>query len=355
VAGVAATLSVAAPAVAAEGAATSVPLESSLDAGRVDVAAISFGDATVRLAADDETGQRRDPETLVYTTERRGVEVGWDTSDIGTGDVYGDAVVLRLRAARGPAEFRAEPLRLPVGEQGSTTWTFPEPGTYTLIFAVETHLLTGEPVSVQEPYTVAVQPAQDVAAPPVGNAPPAGSARPVERPQAKAAPAAPRAAQPVPTTRGRVVLDEGHVDAVVPRLLDGRLRIQVKDGSAVGQSSGRVHWREPGDVVFHAKPATKARLPDDPKLAFLGRPGAEIFLLPQQQQRGILWTGWSTEELRASQVSGPVTWRLTAMDGPGAFGIFTTGSFGESTTIFNSVDGLPDSHSVALGTHAHAN
>jgi surface-anchored protein/LPXTG-motif cell wall-anchored protein len=116
-----------------------------------------------------------------------------------------------------------------------------------------------------------------------------------------------------------------------------------------------VHWREPGDVVFHVKPAAKAALPDDTQLAFLGKPGDEIFLLPQQQQAGILWTGWSTEELHADQVSGPVTWRLTKVDGPGAFGIFTTGSFGDSSVLFNSTDGLPDSHSVPLGTHAHAN
>jgi surface-anchored protein/LPXTG-motif cell wall-anchored protein len=43
------------------------------------------------------------------------------------------------------------------------------------------------------------------------------------------------------------------------------------------------------------------------------------------------------------------------VDGPGAFGIFTTGSFGDSSVIFNSTDGLPDTHSVPLGTHAHAN
>jgi surface-anchored protein len=145
------------------------------------------------------------------------------------------------------------------------------------------------------------------------------------------------------------------VDAVAPRLLDGELQLQVKDGSTVGQAGGRVHWREPGDVTFQVKPAARTALPDDTALAFLGRPGDEIFLLPQQQQDGILWTGWSTEELPAAQVTGAVTWRLTEVDGPGAFGIFTTGSFGDSTVLFNSTDGLPDSHSVDLGTHAHAN
>ncbi|WP_153031023.1 hypothetical protein [Amycolatopsis sp. YIM 10] len=53
---------------------------------------------------------------------------------------------------------------------------------------------------------------------------------------------------------------EGHADAVAPRLLDGKLQIQVKDGTTVGQAGGQVHWREPGDVVFHAEPATNAAL-----------------------------------------------------------------------------------------------
>jgi putative ABC transporter-associated repeat protein len=180
--------------------------------------------------------------------------------------------------------------------------------------------------------------------------------RPVP-PAAKAPLAAPLAAQaqPAPATPGAGVLSDGHVDAVAPRLLDGKLQIQVKDGTTVGRPGGEVRWREPANVVFHVRPASATALPDDPALAFLGRKGDRIFLLPQQQQTGILWTGWSTEELHADRIGGPVTWRLTGVDGPGAFGIFTTGSFGDSTVIFDSTDGLPDRHTVPLGTHAHAN
>jgi surface-anchored protein/LPXTG-motif cell wall-anchored protein len=356
----------AAPVVNAEDAAPAQP-EHSLDTGRVDVAAISLAEGTIRLGADDGSGLPRAPESLVYTTDVSGaaVEIGWDTGGIERGRVFGDTVRMRLRAAEGPAEIRAEPLRLPVGDEGTTTWTFPTPGRYTLTFAVEANLLTGEPVSTEERYTVAVRTAQADAHPPnPPSAPPPASTSPLalaSAPEAKvlplpaAQPALRAAAQPAPVTPGRIVLNEGHVDAVAPRLLDGSLQIQVKDGVTVGQNGGRVHWREPRDVVFQVKPAAKAKLPGDAKLAFLGKPGDEIFLLPQQQQAGILWTGWSTEELGSGQVTGPVTWRLTKVDGPGAFGIFTTGSFGDSTVIFNSVDGLPDSHSIALGTHAHAN
>ncbi|WP_173139655.1 choice-of-anchor M domain-containing protein [Kibdelosporangium persicum] len=361
---VAAGIVTAAPVATADDTAPVRP-EHSLDAGRVDVAAISLAGETMRLGAEDGNGTPRDPESLVYTTDvsGAGVEIGWDTGGIEPGRVFGDSVSLRLRAAEGPAEFRADPLRLPVGENGTTTWTFPLPGRYTVTFAVEANLLTGEPVTTEERYTVEVR-APQADAPPSSSPPStppavqpdsASQPRVASAPEAKALPAPLAAAQPPPVTPGKVVLAEGHVDAVAPRLLDGRVQIQVKDGVTVGQTGGRVHWREPRDVVFHVKPTAKAKLPGDSALAFLGKPGDEIFLLPQQQQAGILWTGWSTEELRADQVAGPVTWRLTKVDGPGPFGIFTTGSFGASTAVFNSVDGLPDSHSIALGTHAHAN
>lgn len=332
------------------------PSEHSLDGARVDVAAISLDDATLRLGADDRGGQPRDPDSLDYTTDhdRAGVEVGWDTGGIGPGEVFGDAVVFRLSAVDGPAGFHVEPLRLPVGDRGGAKWTFPSPGHYTLTFAVEAHTLTGEPVSAQERYTVEVRPSPEAPdTPEAPDAPPSQASLPAV--EAKARPVAPRAVQPPSTTPGRITLDEGHVDAVAPRLSGGSLQLQVKDGVTVGQAGGRVHWREPADVVFGVKPTAGAALPDDPALAFLGKPGDEIFLLPQQQRAGILWTGWSTEELRADQVAGPVTLRLTTVDGPGAFGIFTTGSFGDSAVIFNSADGLPDAHTIPLGTHAHAN
>jgi surface-anchored protein len=320
----------------------------SLDAARIDVAAISFDGTAMGLAADDTDGQPHDPASLVYTTEldQDGVEVGWDTSGIGAGAVFGDAVTLGLRAADGPATVQTDPLRVPVGERGGVTWTFPAPGRYTLVLTVEAHLLTGEPVSTEERYTVDVQGK-------AADAPPPEPAR--AAPLADPLPAAPLAAQPPTTTPGSVVLSEGHVDAVAPRLLDGKLQLQVKDGTTVGQPGGEVRWREPANVAFHVKPESRTALPDDPALAFLGKKGDEVFLLPQQQQAGLLWTGWSTEELHADQVSGAVTLRLTEVDGPGAFGIFTTGSFGDSTVVFDSTDGLPDSHQVALGTHAHAN
>jgi hypothetical protein len=60
---------------------TPAQAEHSLDVGRVDVAAISLAEGTMRLGADDGIGLPRDPESFVYTTAVSGaaVEIGWDT------------------------------------------------------------------------------------------------------------------------------------------------------------------------------------------------------------------------------------------------------------------------------------
>jgi hypothetical protein len=130
-----------------------------------------------------------------------------------------------------------------------------------------------------------------------------------------------------------VVVDNGHVDAVAARLVDGALQVQYKDGSTPDAPV----YREPGTVVTHVKPESRIQVPDDPAYAFLGAPGADLWLIPQQQLEGVVWAGWNTEELTASQVDpASVRWTLDAIGGdergaaaPGAVTIFQNGSFGE--------------------------
>jgi surface-anchored protein len=159
------------------------------------------------------------------------------------------------------------------------------------------------------------------------------------------------ASLPAATRAGPVVLQQGHVD-VGTRIVGGVLRMQVGDGTA---GPGAVVWREPADVVFHVRPAAATTVPASPSLAFLGSPGARVWLLPQVQRTDVLWPGWSTEELDPGTVSGAMRWTLQAVEGPGAFALFTTGTFGAVERRFDSGDGLPDTTAVALGTHAHGN
>jgi surface-anchored protein len=148
-----------------------------------------------------------------------------------------------------------------------------------------------------------------------------------------------------------VVLADGHVDYAA-RMVGGVLRSQIKDGT---QGADRVVWREPADVVFELRAAAKTTVPADARLRFLGGAGAATWTIPQVQRQGILWAGWNTEELSAADVSGPLRWTLTSVQGPGTVAVFQTGSFGDPDVFFNSGDGLPDSRTVPLGTHAHGN
>lgn len=151
-----------------------------------------------------------------------------------------------------------------------------------------------------------------------------------------------------PDLAGAQVLSEGHVDYAA-RLVDGRLRSQVKDGT----SAGPAVWREPSSVTFSVGDAARSTVPSG--APFLGRAGDAVWVLPQVQRAGVLWAGWNTEELTSAQVDGPVTWSLDSVDGPGDVAVFQTGVFGDADILFRSADGLPDVRSIALGTHAHGN
>jgi surface-anchored protein len=304
-------------------------------------AALAEPAVSVELVVRDGALLVTPPEQPLTVPAGAPVRIRLDTKAIPPGTLFGDVVRVRTSGA--------EKTTVPVSDGATTEWAFATGGTNTVRLDAEAYLLDGTPVQAQWHQTVEVkatrqQPAKmpEVAAPLLAaEAPPAV-------PQA---PAIAAAVQPPPVASGKVTVERGHVDALAPRLVDGGLRVHVKDGSVVGT----VTWREPADVEFKVTNAARVALPDAPALSFLGAAGGQIHLLPQQEQPGILWIGWSTEELKPADVTGPVTWTLTSVTGPGPFGLFTTGSFGAHSVIFNSTDGLPDTHSVALGTHAHAN
>lgn len=164
---------------------------------------------------------------------------------------------------------------------------------------------------------------------------PVGSTRPSATAQSAGAP---------------VVISEGHVD-MGPRIIDGVWRIQLKDDTTVPAV-----WRDLADVVLHAVEASRSKVPAGSQFEFLGPAGSDLWLLPQAQQQGIVWPGWNTQDPSVTSVAtGPVTWRLLAVDGPGSFALFLTGSFGAPEVIFDSDVALPQQHPVALGTHVHGN
>ncbi|MFB6398478.1 choice-of-anchor M domain-containing protein [Polymorphospora lycopeni] len=157
------------------------------------------------------------------------------------------------------------------------------------------------------------------------------------------------AAQPAAAAE-RVVLSRGHVDAVDVHYTGGQLQLKVHDGTVEPSVE-----RDPADVTFQVAPGAATTVPDDPRYAFLGTPGADVWVLPQTQDPDLLWPGWNTTELGTGVFAGNQV-RLSLVDvaGPGAVTLFGVNAFGDPLVRFRSSDGLPDAIDVPVGTHAHA-
>ncbi|WP_211253054.1 TIGR03773 family transporter-associated surface protein, partial [Glycomyces tenuis] len=145
------------------------------------------------------------------------------------------------------------------------------------------------------------------------------------------------------------VVDDGHID-IGPRFVDGAWTAQLRDDRA-----SESVWRDLEDVVLRVPDAALFPIPEG-DYGFLGAAGEEIHMLPQVQTSGIVWPGWNTQDPSVIDgVPGTVDWNLTAVEGPGEFTIFLTGSFGGAEVLFDSSEALPQTVTVPRNTHAHGN
>ncbi|MFI1714545.1 TIGR03773 family transporter-associated surface protein [Streptomyces litmocidini] len=253
-------------------------------------------------------------------------------------------------------------------------WAFTAPGTYLLTLAPT----MAETAPVRRTTTLTVRVGDAALATPPPSSPPTaepvppvegdsgaapGRVRTVVPPSAGHAPA-PAAAQAGRESAGAVttaeepattkaatekkVLEEGHVD-IAARVVDGKLQIQVKDGTVAGKTT----WREPSSVELHVKPAAKKRIPAGNAFSFLGRAGDPVWLLDQVQQEGLLWPGWSTDNVEAGALKGGVKFALAKAEGPGGFALYTYDGLAGANVLFDSKDGVPDTIDVPADTHAH--
>ncbi|MDX3746513.1 TIGR03773 family transporter-associated surface protein [Streptomyces sp. AK08-02] len=314
---------------------------------------------------------------------------GWDTTGVPEGAVDGDTLRWSLIGLDGPGDLKVysagkeeadagaqeAPLfdsaddlpdehELPAGHQGDTRWEFSENGTYQVIFTAEATAADGRELSVGTVYTVVVGDTEG-GQNPAGNEPAAeetpvaGTSEEAPTPAVdgkavtESARTGPRTALAATTASldavsDRKVLDEGHIDFAA-RVVDDKLRIHLKDGTV----SGKTTWREPSSVVLHVKPAARNTLPDSDEFSFLGKGGDPVWLLDQVQQEGLLWPGWSTDNIEAGAAEGGVEFSLTEVEGPGAYALYTYDAMSGANILFNSKDGVPDSFDVPANTHAH--
>jgi len=148
----------------------------------------------------------------------------------------------------------------------------------------------------------------------------------------------------LPAGAGAVAIADGHADYAA-RLIDGRLRTQVRDPSGA--------WHDPATVTVRVVEAARSAVPGDARFRFLGSPGASVWVLPQTERPGVAWLGWSAESLVAPRATGAVGWSLDAVEGPGTVALYQQNALGDPAVLFDSGDGLPDAHQLALGAHAH--
>ncbi|MFJ6216863.1 choice-of-anchor M domain-containing protein [Streptomyces sp. NPDC092296] len=229
---------------------------------------------------------------------------------------------------------------LPPTAAGRLVWAFTRPGDYAITATATAVLASGERTATTVHWTARVADPQPAPTPSATSA----GARPALAPRLL------KAADDAPAT-SPVTIDDGHVDALAGRLVDGRLRLLFKDS----RRPDAVVWREPSSVVVHVNDKARQRVPSNSTYAFLGPAGSTFWLIPQVQQAGVVWAGWNTEALRDSDLKGPVDVKLTGVAGPGSVAVWETAGLGGAQIVYNSRDGLPDSQRVNLGVHAHAN
>lgn len=148
----------------------------------------------------------------------------------------------------------------------------------------------------------------------------------------------------------QVVISNGHVD-LGPRFVDGTWTIQLRD-----DTTDPAVWRPLENVVLQATSKARVAVPADPAYTFLGKPGQQVWVIPQVQQAGVIWPGWNTQDREvATRVDREVTWRLEGVRGPGAFTLFLNSDFGKPAPVFDSRKPFPQDTGIDVNTHVHGN
>lgn len=154
---------------------------------------------------------------------------------------------------------------------------------------------------------------------------------------------------------GKYPLAHGHVD-MKASLTGNALSIGLKDDTALINKQSLV--RPLDSVVLAVNDNArihKTERMDRPELAFLGKTGDSLYLLPQSQNQGIIWPGYNTENIDYSRVDGDVTLHLDPVKIPdgATYGLYTDGLSGAQVLI----DSTKKQSTIGIGfpTHVHTN
>lgn len=108
----------------------------------------------------------------------------------------------------------------------------------------------------------------------------------------------------------KVEISKGHVD-ISPKEIDGTLAVVVKDES--GQHSSKAVLRDPNSVTFVVPQSAKTALREDIK--DIAKKGERVYVLPEVQKTGLVWPGFSTEEIYG-ETEGDYEFTITPKSAP---------------------------------------
>ncbi len=144
------------------------------------------------------------------------------------------------------------------------------------------------------------------------------------------------------------VFDRGEVDLEVV-FEDGKWELVLLDEANEREFAAN-------EAALHVGPATWRKVPDDPAFAFLGNPGDTVYLLPQDEQEGVLFLGIAADEIESGIFEDDaIGLNLASVEGPGAVSLYATDALGKPTVFFNSADGISasDHFPLPVGGHSH--
>jgi surface-anchored protein len=146
------------------------------------------------------------------------------------------------------------------------------------------------------------------------------------------------------------VLKQGEADIEVA-FEDGKLELRVHDEAADMEF-------DPAHLALQAGPATWQTVPESAAFAFLGQPGASLYVLPQKEQEGVLFLGLAAAEVEQGIfANNRIAINLASVSGPGHVFYYEVDGFGAPAVFFNSANGVDaaDAVTVNAGAHAHRN
>lgn len=86
-------------------------------------------------------------------------------------------------------------------------------------------------------------------------------------------------------------------------------------------------WVEPGSLSFALGDAARTSAPAG--IDFVAPQGSNVWMVPSTQIPGVPWIGANTMHPSLKNTTGPVTWTLESVSGPGNVAVFTSGNFGQ--------------------------